>query len=200
MNTKKTILVMFACVLLGTFAQAQLKFGVKAGVPFAVSNISKGSIDIDNSRPFNAGITGEFMIPLLNMGVTASALFEMQKSDLQNYDLSSASSVPSEKKSVNLYYVVFPINFKWNFLPLQIVDAYLVAGPRFELQFGNNMDNNISKFYDTKNFNYGADLGLGVQFLKKVQAEVTYFYDFENTFSSLDSKPSGFFFSVAYMF
>lgn len=201
---KKTLLVLCVCVLSATLAQAQLKLGVKAGVPFAVNNFSKGSVDIDNSRPFNAGFTGEFMAPMINMGVTASVLFEMQKSDLPNYDLSSASallnSALSEKKSVNLYYVVIPVNFKWNFLPLQVVDVYLVAGPRFELQLGNNMDDNFSKIYDTKNFNYGADFGLGVQIFKKVQADVTYFYDFENTFSSLDSKPSGFLFSVAYMF
>ncbi|MDR0659553.1 MAG: PorT family protein [Prevotellaceae bacterium] len=68
---KKVLLVVTLMLTIGIVANAQLKFGVKAG-----ANISNIAVDADNKVGFNTGVFGEFKIS--KFAIQPEVLFSMQ--------------------------------------------------------------------------------------------------------------------------
>lgn len=57
-------------------AQAQLKFGVKAGLNVSKASISKGVFSSDNRTGFFIGPMAEFTLPIVGLGVDAALLYD----------------------------------------------------------------------------------------------------------------------------
>lgn len=68
-------LMVIACLALAIPAQAQIKFGVKAGLNVSKLHLSEETFSSDNRAGFFVGPTAEFTLPLLGLGVDASALY-----------------------------------------------------------------------------------------------------------------------------
>ena len=78
---KKNILslaVIVAALALAMPSQAQIKFGVKAGLnvnSFSVKNLPM-AVDKKNRNGFFAGVTADFTLPIVGIGVDASLLYD----------------------------------------------------------------------------------------------------------------------------
>jgi hypothetical protein len=65
-------LMVIACLALAIPAQAQIKFGVKAGLNVSKLHLSKETLSSDNRAGFFIGPTAEFTLPLLGLGIDSS--------------------------------------------------------------------------------------------------------------------------------
>lgn len=160
---------------------AQIQFGVKAGVPFNMGNLEIRNAKIETSRPFNLGLTSEFISSSINLGFEISALYELERISGQ-----------SMLNSVDVNYLILPVNLKWK-LGFSPVRAFVFAGPSIEIllyKTGNVIIKNetttkgdskalpLTTSYSPNNFNWGVNAGLGIEIMM-VQVGIAFFYNFD---------------------
>ncbi|GHS97847.1 membrane protein [Bacteroidia bacterium] len=203
---KKNLFLLVAFLLIGISAQAQLKFGLKAGV-----NLSKASIEgsfgetiatnlvVENLTGFQVGPMVEFTVPILGIGFDAAALYSQEGFKLKG--------VEKAYKTNNL---LVPVNLKYKLTFLNVVGAYVAAGPYAKFNF-----DDIKSQYESKSFGAGLNFGFGVELLGHLQVGVNYQLGLTEDFSSiklpgiteipnisndLKGKPQGWTVSAAYLF
>ena len=76
-------LMLMACLCLAIPAQAQLQFGVKAGLNVSKVSISKEVFNPDNRAGFFVGPTADLTLPLLGLGLDASVLYNQYGIDTE---------------------------------------------------------------------------------------------------------------------
>lgn len=199
---KKILFFCFCLTVICLSANAQFKFGVTVGVPFKLNGFDIKDVKVENSRPFNVGIVSEAMVPIIDLGVEVSALYEMEKI--------SGDNIVS---AVNIGYLVVPINLKWKF-GIKPIKFFVKAGPSLEIMLHNS--GNIEFFgssvgsYKPEVFNWGLNAGVGLELISRIQLGVSYFYNFQNSFTEVVNnietsnakmdKQGGFVASLTYLF
>lgn len=141
-------LMVIACLALAIPAQAQIKFGVKAGLNVSKLHLSKETLSSDNRAGFFVGPTAEFTLPLLGLGIDGSVLYNQFGVD--------SEEGTSTKKSIEI-----PINLRWTVGFSSLVGAYVAVGPQFGFNVGDRWFNEVCEFKkNTTSFNVGAGLKL----------------------------------------
>ena len=141
-------LMVIACLALAIPAQAQIKFGVKAGLNVSKLHLSENIVSKDNRAGFFVGPTAEFTLPLLGLGIDGSVLYNQFGVD--------SEEGTSTKKSIEI-----PINLRWTVGFSSLVGAYVAVGPQFGFNVGDRLFNNVCEFKkNTTSFNVGAGLKL----------------------------------------
>ena len=151
-------LMLMACLCLAIPAQAQLQFGVKAGLNVSKVSISKEVFNPDNRAGFFVGPTADLTLPLLGLGLDASVLYNQY-----GIDTEEGSTM---KKSIEI-----PINVKWTFGFSSLVGAYVAAGPQFGFNVGHRTFKNICEF---KKNNTTFNVGAGLKLFSHVHVGATY--------------------------
>ena len=105
-------LMVIACLALAIPAQAQIKFGVKGGLNVSKLHLSEETFKSDNRTGFFIGPTAEFTLPLLGLGIDASALYNQFGVD--------SEEGTSTKKSIEI-----PINLRWTVGFSSLIGAYV---------------------------------------------------------------------------
>lgn len=141
-------LMVIACLALAIPAQAQIKFGVKAGLNVSKLHLSENIVSKDNRAGFFVGPTAEFTLPLVGLGIDGSVLYNQ-------FGVNSEEGT-STKKSIEI-----PINLKWTVGFSSLIGAYVAVGPQFGFNVGDRWFNNVCEFKkNTTSFNVGAGLKL----------------------------------------
>lgn len=141
-------LMVIACLALAIPAQAQIKFGVKAGLNVSKLHLSENIVSKDNRAGFFVGPTAEFTLPLLGLGIDGSVLYNQFGVD--------SEEGTSTKKSIEI-----PINLRWTVGFSSLVGAYVAVGPQFGFNVGDRWFNNVCEFKkNTTSFNVCAGLKL----------------------------------------
>ena len=141
-------LMVIACLALAIPAQAQIKFGVKAGLNVSKLHLSKETLSSDNRAGFFMGPTAEFTLPLLGLGIDGSVLYNQFGVD--------SEKGTSTKKSIEI-----PINLRWTVGFSSLVGAYVAVGPQFGFNVGDRWFDEVCEFKkNTTSFNVGAGLKL----------------------------------------
>ena len=149
-------------------AQAQFKFGVKAGVnlagaPSDIEDIN--GLAADGTTGFFVGPMAKFTIPLLGLGIEADALYSR-----------TGAEIAGEK--INKNSIEIPVYLRYDFaLPLvsKVAVPFLAVGPQFGFAFGSTDEviKNLGK-YEYKKSNLSLNLGAGAILLSKIQLHVNY--------------------------
>ena len=141
-------LMVIACLALAIPAQAQIKFGVKAGLNVSKLHPSENIVSKDNRAGFFVGPTAEFTLPLLGLGIDGSVLYNQFGVD--------SEEGTSTKKSIEI-----PINLRWTVGFSSLVGAYVAVGPQFGFNVGDRWFDEVCEFKkNTTSFNVGAGLKL----------------------------------------
>ncbi|WP_417130012.1 porin family protein [Phocaeicola sp.] len=142
-----TLMVM-ACLVIAIPAQAQIQFGVKAGLNVSKLHLSEETFSSDNRTGFFIGPTAEFTLPLLGLGIDASALYNQFGVD--------SEEGTSTKKTIEI-----PINLRWTIGFSSLIGAYVAVGPQFGFNVGDRWFDNVCEFKkNTTSFNVGAGVKL----------------------------------------
>ncbi|MDR0427410.1 MAG: PorT family protein [Dysgonamonadaceae bacterium] len=177
---KKSILLILGVLFLSSLtAQAQFKFGLKAGLN--LSNVSfsgdiSDNLDTKNFTGFQVGPMAEFTVPIIGVGFDAAVLYSQQGFKIEGI-----------KDSYRLNTLEIPVNFKYKVTVLDVVGGYLALGPYASF----NLSDKLRDQYDSKSFGAGLNFGLGVEFLSKLQIGVNYKLGLTNDLNSLITNPGG---------
>lgn len=121
-----TVLVVLA-MMLGVDADAQVKFGLKAGINATDMKFNTSVFKADNRIGFFAGPTVKFTLPIVGLNVDASALYDQREAKTEDEKLTSKS-------------IAVPINLRYSIGLGSTTAFYLFAGPQFAFNLSDNKD------------------------------------------------------------
>lgn len=153
-----------------TSADAQIRFGIKAGLNLSSLSLSDGwaNFETKHRTGFFAGVTTDVKVPLLGFGVDASVLY-----DQRNFKTSNGDGTYSTDK---LMYISVPLNIKYTFGIDEVASIYLATGPQFSFNVSNGdftLDT-LTEKYKAKNFDFYWNVGIGFTVLDHFRLGYTY--------------------------
>ena len=167
---KKILFFAFAIVF-SLAAEAQVQFGVRAGANLVNMKMSDGvqNLSGNNRSGFYVGPTIKFGLPIVGLGIDASAVYDQRTSDV-TYRIDEQGNTASERVTARA--ISIPINVRYGF-NVSIVELFAFAGP----QFGFNLSK--SKYLGTNEWtwrssNLSVNVGVGFCVLDKVEVKANY--------------------------
>lgn len=167
-----TAAIVAATMLFSTSsAQAQVKFGLKGGLNVTNMSLNSEVFDADNQTGFFIGPTVKFTLPIVGLGIDASALYDQRDAKITVEDNGASVESKIKNQSINI-----PINLRYGVGLGSIASVYLFAGPQFGFNVG---DKNQSLFKDMgewrlKSSTFSVNVGLGAMLLSHLQISANY--------------------------
>ena len=160
-----TLVVLLATMTVA--AQAQVKFGVKGGLNLTSMKLSKDVVDKSNQAGFFIGPTVKFTLPVVGLGIDASALYDQRSAEVGDEKIKQQS-------------IQIPINIRYGFGLGSTASIYFFAGPQFGFNVGDKSFTSFDKATATastwtlKSSNLSANVGLGLMLLGHLQVSANY--------------------------
>lgn len=167
-----TAAIVAATMLFSTSsAQAQVKFGLKGGLNVTNMSLNSEVFDADNQTGFFIGPTVKFTLPIVGLGIDASALYDQRDAKITVEDNGASVESKIKNPSINI-----PINLRYGVGLGSTASVYLFAGPQFGFNVG---DKNQSIFKDMgewrlKSSTFSVNVGLGAMLLSHLQISANY--------------------------
>lgn len=167
---KRTIfsaIILFAAMFVST-AEAQIKLGVKGGLNVTSMSFSKDVLDASNRAGFFIGPTLKFTLPLVGLGVDASALYDQREAKL---NVSGVGEETIKTQAINI-----PINLRYGVGLGSLANIFFFAGPQFGFNVG---DKEQSLYKDVaewrlRSSNFSINLGAGLMLVNHLQLSANY--------------------------
>lgn len=182
MKSFKNVLIVFLLAVFGFgTANAEFRFGIKAGLNLNDLDLSKLSENFtkDNSCGYTVGIMTEFQVPLIGLGFDISAMYTRMNSEMN--ELYGPSSVAPQAIGTvnNKNFLEIPVNLKYKIsLPGvgKIVAPFIFTGPAFAFK----LDKDTVESLKTKTCQVAWNVGLGLQLVKHLQIAGSYGFGINN--------------------
>ena len=164
----KFLVVIAAIVISGLSmkADAQFRFGLRAGVNVSTLHFNNSIFDSSNRAGFTGGIITEFTMPVVGIGFDASLMYVRRNQPWFE------ENIATEK--VGRDYIDLPINLKWK-MNIPVINAiarpFLTTGPVFSLMTGSK---NYMEDVKGRRFDTAWSFGAGVELLKHLQVSASY--------------------------
>ena len=162
-------LALVAFMMMAMPANAQIKFGLKGGVNVTSMSFSNEVFDASNRTGFFIGPTVKIQLPLVGLGIDASALYDQREAKIKVGDVETGSSVKQQAIAV-------PINLRYGWGLSSLANIFLFAGPQFSFNVGDKdveLDGTKGT-WNLKNSNFSVNVGAGVTILKHLQLSANY--------------------------
>lgn len=156
-------------------AQAQVQFGIKGGLNVTSMSLDKDKLlDTENQAGFFIGPTVKFTLPIVGLGIDASALYDQREAKAKikgDGDEKNITSARLKTQAINI-----PINLRYGVGLGSVANVFFFAGPQFGFNVG---DKNKSIFQDAaewklKSSNFSVNVGLGFTVLSHLQVSANY--------------------------
>ena len=193
---KKNIYVLAAIVAAFAFAlpsQAQIKFGIKAGLNVNSFNVKNLPVAMDkkNRNGFFAGVTADVTIPLAGLGADVSLLYDNRCIGFgaNPADFDDEAEDGYEKTHKTFHYISLPINVKYTVGLSSIASVYLATGPQFSWNVGDrhwgagSMDDveEWQEGWELKSSQFSWNVGCGATIMSHVRVGYNYNIALGNT-------------------
>ena len=161
---KKLFAVVLMAVAFAMPSKAQFSWGIQAGLN--MSNISvKDAADnagtaVKSRTGFFVGPTVKFTLPLVGLGIDASALYDQREGKAGDETIKSQS-------------IQIPINVRYGFGLGSVAEVFAFAGPQFGFKLSGDKDFGVEE-WTLKSSNLSANIGIGATVLSKLQAKLNY--------------------------
>ncbi len=161
-----SFLVVTAAVIGSAFpAQAQLRFGLKAGVAVNSLHFSSSTFDAENRAGFTGGAMLEFTLPATGLGLDLSAMYVRRNSQWLDENGLTRD---------NRDYIDIPLNLKWKIsIPVinNIIRPYLTTGPDFAILTSRR---SVEDAYRNRKFDTSWNFGFGAELFRHLQVGASY--------------------------
>lgn len=167
-----TLLV--ACGLMAaTTASAQIQFGLKGGVNVTNMSLNKEVLDASNRAGFFVGPTVKFTLPIIGLGIDASALYDQREAKVA---FDGTEDVPGGEQTIKHRQIAIPINLRYGVGLGDAASLFLFAGPQFGFNIG---DKEQSLWRDAaewklKTSTFSVNVGVGAMLLNHLQLTANY--------------------------
>ncbi len=209
---KKIFFLSIIIILVSTSLQAQFvrSYGFKVGGSLAKQAwdySSNYSLEPDNRFGLNIGGFVEFLdLPLASIIAEADYSQKGMKIDIPTTSESGPEIIGTTTLNNRIDYLSLFLLGKLRY-NLVLFSPYLIAGPRFDIELGKNVEKGFETIYDDfKKDNFGLTVGIGTELIKilplSLLAEFRYNYDLSNVYSNerLKVKNQSFDFLVGVFF
>ncbi|MBQ5476536.1 MAG: PorT family protein [Bacteroidaceae bacterium] len=208
-------------LLVAAPAQAQVKFGVKAGLNLSKVSTSGALGDNfknDNRAGYFFGPMLDVKVPLVGLGIDGALMYNQRNGKVgYEYAASSGDLATVELNEVNdvtQHSIAIPVNLKKSWGLGGLASMFVAVGPQFDFTIGGKKwkDMKVVKNVKWKDSNVSLNLGAGVVLLDHVQAGLGYNIALGKTAevsddsslgiakNALTSKTNSWQFHVAYLF
>ena len=162
------LLAMIVTMTADNNASAQIKFGLKGGVNVTDMSLSSNVFDASNRTGFFVGPTIKVQLPLVGLGIDASALYDQREAKIKVGNTTTKETLRSQAINV-------PINLRYGWGLSSLANIFLFAGPQFGFNVGDK-DQKIteSSTWSVKNSNFSLNFGAGVTLLSHLQLTANY--------------------------
>lgn len=162
------LLAMIVTMTAANNASAQIKFGLKGGVNVTDMSLSSNVFDASNRTGFFVGPTIKVQLPLVGLGIDASALYDQREAKIKVGNTTTKETLRSQ--AINI-----PINLRYGWGLSSMANIFLFAGPQFGFNVGDK-DQKIteSSTWSVKNSNFSLNFGAGVTLLSHLQLTANY--------------------------
>lgn len=162
------LLVMIVTMTAVNNASAQIKFGLKGGVNVTDMSLNSSVFDASNRTGFFVGPTIKVQLPLIGLGIDASALYDQREAKIKVGNTTTKETLRSQAINV-------PINLRYGWGLSSMANIFLFAGPQFGFNVGDK-DQKIteSSTWSVKNSNFSLNFGAGVTLLSHLQLTANY--------------------------
>lgn len=179
-NFKKVILTLLVAIVgMGT-VNAQLRFGVKAGVNLNDLSVTRlpnpSDLDESNRCGYTLGAMTEFQIPVIGLCFDLSLMYTYMNSDLKCKDIKDFD--------ISKSFLELPINIKYKIgLPVvsKFLTPYVFTGPAFAFRLG-SMNKKYKDLVDLKSTQTSWNVGIGVELIKHLQISGSYGFGLNDPF------------------
>lgn len=178
-NQVRRMVVLAIAMMLGLgVAQAQFRFGIKAGMNInkvSISNLA-GNFDESNRCGFTGGIMTEFQVPVVGLCLDASLMYSRMNSSVEWMTPTQDGTLKEESSGKNFFEI--PINLKYKFtLPVvgSFMAPYIYTGPSFAFKLGGSDD-----VFKTKTFQCAWNVGIGIELISHLQISGGYSFGINN--------------------
>lgn len=162
------LLVMIVTMTAANNASAQIKFGLKGGVNVTDMSLNSSVFNASNRTGFFVGPTIKVQLPLVGLGIDASALYDQREAKIKVGDATTKETLRSQ--AINI-----PINLRYGWGLSSMANIFLFAGPQFGFNVGDK-DQKIDdkSTWSVKNSNFSLNFGAGVTLLSHLQLTANY--------------------------
>lgn len=162
------LLAMIVTMTTANNASAQIKFGLKGGVNVTDMSLNSSVFDASNRTGFFVGPTIKVQLPLVGLGIDASALYDQREAKIKVGNTTTKETLRSQ--AINI-----PINLRYGWGLSSMANIFLFAGPQFGFNVGDK-DQKIteSSTWSVKNSNFSLNFGAGVTLLSHLQLTANY--------------------------
>ena len=161
--------IALAMLFTANTANAGINFGLKGGLNVTSMSLNSEVFDASNRAGFFFGPTVKFTLPIVGLGIDASALYDQREAKLTVGEAKTKETVKTQ--AINI-----PINARYSVGLGSVASVLFFAGPQFGFNVG---DKNQSLFKDMgewrlKSSTFSVNVGLGAMLLSHLQISANY--------------------------
>ena len=173
MKSLKSILVAVALMLAAGGAQAQIKLGIKGGLNVTSMSLNKEVFDADNQTGFFIGPTVKFTLPVVGLGVDASALYDQREAKVTGTVGNEQLTV--EERTMRTKSINIPINLRYGVGLGSLASVYAFAGPQFGFNVGDKEQSLVDgKTWRLSSSAFSVNVGAGLMLVNHLQLSANY--------------------------
>ena len=163
---KKLFAVVLMAVAFAMPSKAQFSWGIQAGLNMSNVSVKDAAEDasgaIKSRTGFFVGPTVKFTLPIVGLGIDASALYDQREGK------SGTETIKSQSLQI-------PVNVRYGIGLGSIAEVFAFAGPQFGFKLSGDKDwAGDAAEWTLKSSNLSANIGIGATVMSKLQAKLNY--------------------------
>lgn len=169
-----TLALLAGALIVSTAAKAQVQFGLKAGLNVTNFSFDKEVFEKSNQAGFFVGPTVKFTLPIVGLGVDASALYDQRSAKISSP--SDGNNMPAVDKKLTQNQIIIPVNLRYGIGLGSTASAFFFAGPQFGFNVGSKDKNIIDEAlqWRLKESTLSVNVGVGVMLANHLQLSANY--------------------------
>lgn len=159
---KRSIILSILVLVLALPGAAQVRFGVRGGLTVGKLRFDRDIVSSDNRVGYTGGLLIDLNIPVVGLGIEASAMYTHRNNRLTDHD-----------RVFKRHYFDFPVLARYRLaLPAveRIVVPYIFTGPCFSVLFDEGA---MTDLEDSKTY-LSWDVGGGVDLFRHLRVSLSY--------------------------
>lgn len=189
---KKFLAIMLLAVIGVCYAvpsKAEFKIGPRIGLNVNKLSLDSKMLDGSNRCGFTGGVQAEYMMPdlisIIGLGFNLSLMYTNMDYSVEYTGTDPNIGTLSKDTKFGKHFLEIPLNVKFNIgIPVlkKLFSPYVFTGPSVAFR----LDKDESKLFSTKTSQWVWNVGLGLEFINKLQIGASYGFGMNNIMDGVE--------------
>ena len=160
--------IALAMLFTANTSNAGINFGLKGGLNVTSMSLDSKVFDASNRAGFFIGPTLKFTLPIVGLGIDASALYDQREAKLTVGEAKTKESVKTQ--AINI-----PINARYSVGLGSVASVLFFAGPQFGFNVGDkDVDLGGDSRWKFRSSQFSVNVGAGFSFMNHFEVTANY--------------------------